>query len=257
MEYKSEPFHHLRSGKTREDLERMFINRPLEPHIHFLSAWVDVHPVLEDVDKWFESMINDISLIVDASLQLIELSIVIKNEKRLKVHNAVITYPQNLTAISSSISEQLRSNYIKIFSELSIRSEYEEIINERLYAIKKVILEHPIFEFDKTMNDFHGDTHLAEGSLEQYRMQILSQKAGLKRLKSTIDYSGVNEILRILTERNAKFNSQLFQDIYNFCDETGYISEEQKRLHSTNARTTAQIDYIRAAYNRLKKAGTL
>lgn len=245
------------TGKSREELERIFINRPLEPYIRDLSAWSDFIPIFNQAYKWYSDRIDEITSIVQEVLHLINFQIILEKEEALKIHRVKITDRGTLDAIKKAVEEQIRQHYIKALSRLETNCEYEDIFNEYLENIQYAILENPVIEIENRMEGYRSGVYMTDANYEECRENAAKQLNELKSLKGTIDYGGINDILRLLAGKQADFNNQLFQDLYTFCAEIGLISEEQQKTHSINSRPTAQIDFIRAAYNRLKKTGTL
>lgn len=243
--------------KSREELEKMFANRPLEPYIFDLSINADFTPLMRDIDGRFDALIDNIESLLTDSLHLLKLIQQAKEEKSISTTEYTVTHEIILDAIAAKAEEQIVENYKKIHKLLRYSEDYEDIVNEYLYESLEVIEKYPIVHRIE-MREEPYEFFIMSGQPTQILINtILVQIKEIVRNKKLADDSWMDIVLTTLHFHNAKMDRKMFRDIYDFLAAEGFISEEQLELHKNNTRQRAKEEFVKAAYFRLKNSGRL
>lgn len=238
-------------GVSTEEVKRMFINRPLEPHISFLACIADFMPVMAEMNRDISITRESIENLLLDTIQIINALEHTEDSNELKGKGFRISNADNISAIKVVLRDQIVCNYICILKKLETNPDYMDSVNEEFSSTLCILEEHPVFSYNAIYKGVHGGIHLDNIGLDEMKSRIQKQIKEIRQQIKDSEYLWVNEVLKILISRNATFNNQLFQDIYDFCEVQGFITEDQLKLHSSNSRPTAKRDYIRATYNRL------
>lgn len=243
--------------KSREELERMFANRPLEPYIVYLSVNADFTPIMKEIDGRFDVLIDKVEALLTDSLHLLRLIKQAKEDKSISTSEYTITHEIILKAIASKSEEQIVENYKKIYKLLRRSVDYGDFVNEFLYESLEVIKKYPIVHRIET-NEAPYEFFIMSGQPTQILINSIQVQINeIVRNKKTTDESWMGIVLSTLNFHNAKMDRKMFRDIYDFLEAEGFISEEQLNSHQNNTRQRAKEEFVKAAYFRMKNSGRL
>lgn len=241
--------------QSDRDIRHMFINRPLEPYLHFLMAWADFAPIFTELEKEYKTILDEVLESLNNSLQLVKFAKNAEDDGVIHLRGISITDEDNMNALVFTAREQIILNYQQIFEISRCNTAYEDMVNEFLAEITETLLKEPVVNYKDSFKRLSGGLIMEDCNYDEMLSRVETHIKGIQRIAKSLDYGYVTEVISVLHSQSAVFNNQLFRDIYDFCDVYGYIPEEQRHLHDLNSRPTAKSDYVRAAYNRLRSSG--
>lgn len=244
----------IKPGKlSREELDRMFMNKPLEPYIESLSRTADFSPIFAELDQYFAELRTEICGLLEDSLRITDVLRAIAEKKFLKISGVTISNQDNLSVLNLVLRDLIVQNFTKALKKIETNCDYEDIINENFVMTSDILLNGGVVCYNVDYEGLYGGIHLIEDSPDALKEKIRQQISEIKDQIKESDFVWINQVLKTLVSNGANFTNRLFQDIYDFCEAEGFISEVQLKMHESNNRPTAKLDYIRSAYNRLTK----